>query len=128
FESGVTGWTTSAGGTTQSSNPTPWDGGSYFTPGSIQTGIAEQTVDLVGAGYTGTQLDSQDFVLSFGGRVRNITESSRIILTFLNGSSAAIGSPVTIDARNVSDRWELVGARRSIPVGTRSIRFRFEST
>src|SRR5207253_673770 len=67
-------------------------------------------------------------VLSFGGRVRNITESSRIILTFLNGSSSAIGSPVTIDARNVSDRWELLGARRTIPVGTRSIRFHFEST
>ena len=55
------------GGGTQGTNPTPFDGNSYFYSGNIAQGFAEQTVDLVAKGFTPTQLDSLDFALVFGG-------------------------------------------------------------
>ena len=48
-------------------------------------------------------------------------------MTFLNG----VGSVLTthpVVANNVDDRWELLGDRVSIPVGTRSIVYRFEAS
>ncbi len=132
FENSVNNWTVNTGGGTQSANPTPFDGSSYFYSGNIAQGFAEQTVDLVAKGFTPTQLDSQDFALVFGGRARSLNEAvedrGQITLTFLDGLGQQIGSTVgQAIASNATDRWELIGARKIIPQGTRAVKFRFQA-
>jgi Ca2+-binding RTX toxin-like protein len=127
FESGLTNWITTPGATTQGANPAPYHGAGYFFSGNVASGAAEQIVNLTAAGYTATQLDADDLSLVFGGRIRTVDDTGRIVLTFLNGASQAI-STVTVPITNQTARWELAGDRRPIPAGTRSVRFRFEAT
>src|SRR5262249_34497091 len=113
FESGLTNWTVNTSATTGSANPSPYVGNSYFAPGFNATGFAQQTIDLLAAGFTTAQLDSQDFVTVFGGRIRSLSEAvvdrGQILLTYQDGSGAAIGSALVVVAQNTTDRWELVG-------------------
>jgi parallel beta-helix repeat protein len=131
FESGATGWTVNPGGTTQSSSPSAFDGNSYFFSGAVASGFAQQTISLLSDGYTAAQLDAQDLDISFGGRIRSASETpadqGQIVLTFLDGSGDVIGTPTTLSASNVSDRWELVGGRVHVPQGARSVTYRFQS-
>ena len=131
FESGVSGWTVSVGGTTQSGNPVAFDGTSYFFAGSVASGFAQQTISLTAAGYTTTQLDAQDLNISFGGRIRSASETvpdqGELIITFLDGSGDTLGSPTTLFASNSSTRWELVSGSLHIPVGARSVTYRFQN-
>jgi hypothetical protein len=131
FESGLLGWTVNPGATTQSTGPVPFAGNNYFFAGTAPVGSATQTVDLVAAGFSASQLDAQNLVVVFGGRVRSASENppdkGQITLTFLDGSGNTLGQD-TVQATNVADRWELVGDRMLIPVGTRSVSFSFQST
>ncbi|MFI5378326.1 MAG: right-handed parallel beta-helix repeat-containing protein, partial [Tepidisphaerales bacterium] len=131
FESGVTSWIVNVGGGTQSANPAPFNGSNYFYSGAVGSGFAQQTISLTGAGFTAAQLDGQGLVAVFGGRVRSAAETpvdqGQIVFTFLNGSGVAIGAPDTVPASNASDRWELIGDRLHIPVGARSVTYRFQS-
>jgi type II secretory pathway component PulK len=72
----------------------------------------QQTVHLLAAGYSAAELDSQDLVAAFGGRVRSAVESLRdrgtLTLTFLDAGGDEIRH-VTIEASNTTDRWELIG-------------------
>jgi parallel beta-helix repeat protein len=132
FEGGTGNWTVNPGGTVGSNNPKAYQGTNYFTADSGATGFAEQTINLLTAGFTAAQLDSNDYAAVFGGRIRSLLEgvndTGQITLTFLDGSGNAIGVPALAVASNTSDRWELVGARKNIPAGTRSVKFRFEAT
>jgi parallel beta-helix repeat protein len=129
FESGTGGWTVNPGGTTQTSNPTPFDGSSYFYSGSVAAGYAYQTVSL---SSDAAAIDAGTMDVSFGGRIRsaleNLPDQGQLVLTFLDGSGNAIGSPIVVSASNTTNRWELVGARVHIPAGTRSVTYRFQST
>ncbi|HEV8608216.1 MAG TPA: right-handed parallel beta-helix repeat-containing protein, partial [Tepidisphaeraceae bacterium] len=132
FDGSVNNWTVNTGGGTQAANPTPFDGSSYFYAGAIAQGFAEQTVDLLAKGYTPAQLDSLDLALVFGGRVRSANEAvpdrGQITLTFLDGLGQQVGATVGLAlASNTTDRWELIGGRRIIPQGTRSVKYRFQS-
>ncbi len=132
FESGLNNWTANLNAGTKSSSPAPFAGSSYFYAGNIQQGFAEQTVNLLSAGFTTTQLDSQDLVLVFGGRVQSLSETTldqgQITVVFLDGTGTEIGVGGLGTAANVTDRWELIGGRLHLPVGTRSIKYRFEAT
>jgi len=129
FESGVTGWTTSLAATTRAANPDPFEGGEYFFAGNIAEGIAEQTLDLIAAGYLAGQLDSQDLMLVFGGRVRSAAglDTGQITVTFLDDVDAPIGDPIVVLAENEAYRWELIGDRVAIPAGARSVHYRFRA-
>ena len=132
FESSVTNWTVNLNAGTKSSNPSPFEGASYFYGGNIQQGFAEQTVNLLTAGFTAGDLDSQDLVVVFGGRIRSFNELPRdqgqITVTFLDGGNVEVGVGGLAVAQNVADRWELVGGRLHLPAGTRNLKFRFEGT
>jgi parallel beta-helix repeat protein len=133
FETGTGSWTVNVGGATQGAAPAPFafGGSQYFAPGAVATGFAEQTVDLVAAGYSAAQLDSQTLVAAFGARLRSGNEfppdDGRLLLTFLDASGNAVTAPTIITSADVSDRWELAGARVSVPAGARSVKFRFEA-
>lgn len=131
FESGTTGWTVSPEGTTRTGAHGAYDGTAYFFSGSTAQGRAAQTVDLVSAGFAAADLDSRDFVAVFSGRLRSSNEAlvdqGQISLIFLNQSGVEIGR-TTVAATNPIDRWELVGARATLPAGTRQIRYEFEGT
>ncbi len=129
FESGLTGWTALPSGSTQSANPAPWDGSSYFFAGPNAVVTLDQTVSLTASGYTAAQIDSDNLTLVFGGRVRSsandtIPASGSISLTFYDANGNVI-STITDNADNLTTRWELVGSRVTIPVEARTARFRF---
>jgi autotransporter-associated beta strand protein/parallel beta-helix repeat protein len=130
FESGITGWNTNPGAGTQGAVPSPFDGSKYFFAGATPDGFAEQTVDLVAAGFTAVQLDSQNVMAVFGGRMRSADEKPRdggiLTVTFLDQNGAEI-SHDTVQAQNAADRWELAGDHLHIPVGTRRVRYHFEA-
>ena len=128
FESGISGWTTNVQGSAGAPNATPFHGAAYFVPGNVATGLAEQTIDLEAAGHTPAELDSQNLVVVFGGRVRSKSESPIDTATMtieFRDSSGSILSQQTQSAANVSDRWDLVGDRLAIPVGSRHLTYRF---
>ena len=76
--------------------------------------MAQQTISLLTAGYTPAQLDSQNLVVVFGGRIRSKSETAidtaSIIIEFRN-SGGTLLTQQTSPAANVSDRWDLVGDR-----------------
>jgi hypothetical protein len=130
FENGVSGWTVNVGGTTQSGDPTAFDGNSYFYSGSVASGFAQQTINLT-ATNTAAQLDSQSLDLIFGGRIesgdKSTPDQGEIILTFLDANGNVIGTSTIDPASNQTTRWELVGSRVHIPVGARSVVYRFQN-
>ncbi|MDB5303583.1 MAG: hypothetical protein JWM97_1132, partial [Phycisphaerales bacterium] len=130
FDSGTNSWTVNTGGSTLSANPAAFDGSSYFYSGAVGAGFAEQTVSLT-PGFTPAQLDAQNLSVVFGGRIRSAPESpsdqGKLIFTFLNGVGNPIGAPDIVPATNATDRWELAGDRLHVPVGTRSVKYRFET-
>ncbi|HEY6565864.1 MAG TPA: right-handed parallel beta-helix repeat-containing protein, partial [Pirellulaceae bacterium] len=130
FESGTSGWMTNVLGTAGAPNAIPFQGAAYSVPGAVATGVAEQTINLLSAGFTAGQLDAQNLVAVFGGRIRSKAEApidtATISIEFRNGSGTIL-SQQTQNAANVSDRWDLVGDRLAIPVGTRQIKYHFES-
>jgi parallel beta-helix repeat protein len=130
FEQGLAGWSTNPTAAVQTAGPAPYEGSQYFAPGGTQVGFAQQTVDLVAAGFSASQLDSQTYYAVFSGRVRvtatNPVAQGLITLTFLDVNQKVIGTD-TVHATNVSDRWELVGDRTELHVGTRFLTYRFEA-
>jgi hypothetical protein len=127
FEAGTapTGWTTNATGTTLTTPLSAWDASRYFTTGATANGFAEQTVNLLSNGFTATQLDTADLAAAFGARVR-VAGATKVTLTFLNGSGAAIGAPAEFNGSADGARWELIGGRLMLPLGARSIKFRVD--
>src|SRR5262249_13823541 len=74
FASGVTGGTVSPGAGTGSANPAPFEGGAYFAGYAAAVGFATQTIDLIAAGFSAAEIDAQDLVAVFGGRVRSFDQ------------------------------------------------------
>ncbi|MCP3988946.1 MAG: hypothetical protein GY724_07720, partial [Actinomycetia bacterium] len=128
FESDLTGWTTNVGASLRSATPVAHSGSQYFFAGNVEEGFAEQSVDLLAAGYTAGDLDSGDLDLVFGGRAQSHLEtpldSGRIELRVLDGGGGLLVEKV-IQADNSTDRWALIGERFKLPVGARSVVFRF---
>lgn len=129
FESGLTSWNTNAGAAASNAVPGAFDGTSYFAAGAAVLGFAEQTIDLT-AQFSPSQLDSQDLVVVFGGRIRAAAETppdrGRLLLTFQDGAGQQLSQTIAT-ATNASGRWELVGDRITIPVGARRVVYRFET-
>ncbi|MEC9372655.1 MAG: right-handed parallel beta-helix repeat-containing protein, partial [Planctomycetota bacterium] len=134
FASGLAGWVASAGaGTT----PSAFNHGPAFTAGANLTGFAAQSLDLLALGFTEAELDSQDLVAIFGARFRTMFEIvpdlGAVTISFLTEPMGLIDpepellGEFTVNASGAADRWELVGDKVSIPVGTRFITIRFEA-
>ncbi|MCC7081093.1 MAG: right-handed parallel beta-helix repeat-containing protein [Burkholderiales bacterium] len=128
FETGLGGWTTNVGGATRNASPNAFEGSAYYAAGSIEEGHAEQVIDLLAEGYTAAELDLSDLEIVFSGRLRSSAEAAadrgKIRITFLSATATTLGE-VEAAALNESTRWELVGGRTGIPVGTRLIAYRF---
>ncbi|MFA5028107.1 MAG: right-handed parallel beta-helix repeat-containing protein, partial [Candidatus Methylomirabilota bacterium] len=126
FESGLTGWVTSAGASVKTASPAPYDGTGYFFAGAVQAGFASQAFTLADLGYTPAELDARDLEILFGGRIRTMAESpadrGEVQLIFRDGSGTTLATAAAQSTR-AADRWELVGQRADIPIGTRTIEF-----
>jgi hypothetical protein len=143
FEAGLAGWTTNPEAVTNNTWSTPYDAGHYFHGGPVAVASAEQTLGLLQAGFSAAQLDSKDYAVVFGGRIRAgierdedgnpalpddaVADEGTLTLSFLNAAGQALDAPTVLHALNTSDRWELVGARVQVPFGARSVRYRFEA-
>jgi parallel beta-helix repeat protein len=130
FEAATAGWTTNVQGTAGAPNFTPFHGAAYYVPGAVATGVAQQTVDLIAAGHSAAQLDSQNLVVVFGGRVRSRADApidTATITIEVRDAGGQILAAQTRGAANVADRWDLIGDRIAMPVGARQITYRFEA-
>ena len=143
FEAGLAGWTTNPEAVTNNTWSTPYDAGHYFHGGPVAVASAEQTLSLLQAGFSAAQLDSKDYAVVFGGRIRAgierdedgnpalpddaVADEGTLTLSFLNAAGQVLDAPTVLHALNTSDRWELVGARVQVPFGARSVRYRFEA-
>ncbi|MHA4750792.1 hypothetical protein ACX0FG_15805, partial [Enterococcus faecium] len=76
-ENGTTGWTVNLGGAVKTSAPAAYLGSQYFNAGNIEQGFAQQSINLLTAGFSITQIDSGLLDLAFGGRVRAAAEVPR---------------------------------------------------
>ncbi|MCC6629566.1 MAG: tandem-95 repeat protein, partial [Chloroflexi bacterium] len=130
FESGLDGWTVNAGAAIKTSAPAAYQGSQYFNAGSVEQGFAQQSINLLGVGYSVAEIDGGLLDFAFGGRVRSATEDPRdagaVSLIFLD----AIGQEIrrqAVDALNTDARWELVGDRVTAPVGARIAVLRFDA-
>ena len=131
FALGLSNWTVNPGATTGTPTSSSFDGSPYFVPGDVEVSNATQTIDLIAAGFSAAELDAQNLVAVFGGRIRAANESAtdqgQIQIVFLDGASVEIADDV-VEASNTTQRWELIGGRAALPVGTRQIRFEFTAT
>ena len=135
FESGLNGWQVTPGGSSpndfiKSATPAAFAGASYFFAGPNQTTLLSQSVDLTSS-YSTAQLDSRTLLAAFGVRVRAASEAvsdrGTLTVTFLDGAGNVIGQPFISQAKNDSERWELIGDHAVLPVGVRSIRYQFDA-
>lgn len=136
FENGLTDWDYSADAGTDSSE-SAFDGSLYFTSGSDATSYAQQTIDLVAAGYSTGQLDS-GMMLDFGGRMRTADgDVGSVTLTvydavgqeiFIPDLNGAMQIARVVEADGTITTWEGVRDRFRLPVGSRSVQIRFEGT
>ena len=113
------GWTTNVGAVGCSTEA--FTGACGYGPGLDPQGFAEQEIDLAAAGHTLADLDSEDLVVIFGGRVNSAKSQTidpgRLMLTFLDAAGQTIGAPVTAFAQGAGDRFELIGDRVTVPLG-----------
>ncbi|MEZ5299659.1 MAG: NosD domain-containing protein [Verrucomicrobiales bacterium] len=128
FESGLASWATNTAGAAIGSD---WDGALAFDSGTDRFGFAEQTVSLTASGFTAGEIDAEDLVAVFGGRVTVSADAEinaiYLTLTFLDGSGSPVGEATTIEALRTFLRWELVGGRVAVPAGARQATFRFDA-
>ncbi|MCB2043399.1 MAG: right-handed parallel beta-helix repeat-containing protein, partial [Rhodoferax sp.] len=130
FESGLAGWTVNAGSAVKTSAPAAYQGSQYFSAGSSEQGFAEQSINLLDAGFAAAEIDGGLLDLAFGGRVRSASEAPRdagtVSLVFLD----AVGQEIrrqAVKALNTDGRWELVGDRVTAPTGARFAVLRFDA-
>jgi|GEM_PF-641641 len=132
-ELALTGWT--AGG---ASNPAvdngsfdpgiqPRTGGSMFFGGAGASGTLSQTVSLVNVfGITTAQIDAGTATADVSFWEQSLAQApdddAQIVLTFLNASSASLGSVNTSEVDSPSS-WTNHSESFVIPAGTRSIRY-----
>jgi Ca2+-binding RTX toxin-like protein len=132
FENGLSSWTFTTGGTTGSS-PAAWDGSSVYLSGPASPTVVQQSIDLVGQGYSTATIDSGALQVAFGGRVQlqNALQSAQISLVFHSGSdsnSAQVGNTVVLAAGSDVGRWMRVFDTTYVPAGARSVQFLFQVT
>ncbi|HET6195809.1 MAG TPA: hypothetical protein VFE12_08650, partial [Acetobacteraceae bacterium] len=111
--------------------PGAFDGVDYYIAGNTAAGFVQQTVNLLTAGVSPTDIDAGAFDVYFGGYTRsaaaNPADHGSISITFLNGNNQNIGSQ-TVQSADTSDRWSLTSGRVTLPAGTRSLLFNFIAT
>lgn len=126
----ISGWTAAPSFTVRTSSPSPHEGGYYFSPGSGEFHEISQTIDLL-SHFTVEQLDSGDLFAHVGGYQisynQSPTDEGQILVYFQDGAYADLDSFVGPVMNNTSS-WELVEDGRYLPVGTRYIKYVFQST
>jgi Malectin domain/Right handed beta helix region/Periplasmic copper-binding protein (NosD) len=130
FESALTGWTVTSGGAATASGPSAWDGSSVFTSGPAGSAVAQQSIDLVAAGFSAGTIDSGSLQVAFGGRVEltNGSQQAQISLVFRDKDGNAIGTPVVVAAGTDVGRWQRLFDTVYIPTGARTAQYLFGVT
>ena len=130
FETGAVGWSFNTSGSVQTV-ANAWLDDQVFNTGVDKLSFASQTVDLLAAGFTPTELDSGSLSAIFGGRFRVDGDPDQvngfdITLTFLDGAGSPISS-VFSTALASGGRWVIAGDRLDLPNGTREILFSYNA-
>ena len=123
----MTGWTVTPGATTSSTALTPWLSTTEYESGTASTSVAQQTVNLLAAGYTATQLNSGSLQVAFGGEVALLGSSptAQISILFLDGGGNAIGNAIVVPAGTSVGSWMRVFDTVYVPTGARSVEYVF---
>ena len=128
FEAGLDSWSTNAEASVRTATPAPFDGAQYFFAGTVADGFAEQRVSVPAGAVA--DIDASDLELVFGGRIRSADETpvdrGRIEITFYAADGTTVLGTAVARSDNPTERWDLVGERVQVPVGTREVLYRFE--
>lgn len=127
----LSGWT--VGGT---SNPgvddgsfdgfTPHSGSFDFYGGNGVSGTLDQTVNLLTAGFTTTQIDSGSLSATFSFFEQSLnqgapSDSAGVSINFLDGGGNVLGTATSGEFYNVDGTWLPVSNTAAVVAGTRSI-------
>lgn len=128
FEEGLTGWATNPSASAGVATPDPFEADNYFVPGTDADAFAAQPVDV---SSFAADIDALDAVAIFGGRLRAepvaAPGSVTATILFRAGDATILGS-LDAEVEITEDRWALFGNRALVPIDTRTIEFRVEST
>lgn len=119
----IPGWTEIVGGawTQRFANPLAYEGEAYFFAGAVANATLRQIVDV---SSFAASIDASALQFNFSGRVRSFDQanpdSSRIVLTYLDGDSGVLATFDTGEIKNTA-AWQLVEDNRIAPVLTRTI-------
>ncbi|MEL6265107.1 MAG: LamG-like jellyroll fold domain-containing protein, partial [Pseudomonadota bacterium] len=130
FENTLTGWTTN-GAAVANAGPGPFEGAAVFNPGNAAVGFANQQVDLLAQGFTGTQIDAGTIRIAFGGRIfiadQQQQDEGSIRITFRDENQNALFSTEALRAVD-EDRWVFLSDQVAVPQNARFADFEFDAT
>jgi Ca2+-binding RTX toxin-like protein len=126
FESALSGWTYTVGGSTTSTALTPFESTSEFESGTAANPTLQQTVNL---SADATAIDAGSLQIAFGGMISLLSggATAQISVQFYNASDVQIGDSVIATAASVS-LWTRAFQTAYAPVGARSVQFLFSVT
>ncbi|MCD4663981.1 MAG: tandem-95 repeat protein [Bacteroidales bacterium] len=114
--------------TQRNSNPTPYEGSSYFFAGVASLAKLTQTIDV--SAYS-SAIDTNNLEFYFSGRVRSYLQTppdySRVELEFWDSSQSVLLDVYDSGLHNNTNNWVLIEDLRFAPVGTRFIKIRLTS-
>ena len=120
----TTGWTVQTGVlNVRTSNPAPFEGAGYFGFGNSATSLAYQDIDVSG---DSASIDNNQAMIAAGWRQAGFGDgdTGEVILDFLSAAGVSLGT-VASGLFTSSQVWtERSIAPTSLPVGTRTVRFK----
>lgn len=120
----TTGWTNETGaGGVRTASPAPYAGTYYFTGGAVATTIMRQRIDLVAAGWSTAELDSEALgarLTWWQMRYAADNDNGTMGVRFLDGTLATLGSEEYAPLAQPAT-WEQRTKSARMPVGTRYV-------
>ncbi len=131
FESGLTDWT-SVNATIRSgaTDPVAYDGSNYVYGAGTASFSVSQSIDLLGAGFTATDIDTNDLEINFGGWQSgwNSSDIGQISINLLDAGNTTILTTVFLTEFTSSQIWQEQSGITDLLSGTRYIEFEFNGT
>ena len=138
FESGLTDWQSSGDATIRVQDPLAYEGTNYvFGQSSVTVPLGTerfkvwQDIDLLGSGFTSTQIDTGNLDIVFGGWQSgwNAMDYGQISVRLLDASMVEIFGGLTSLAAFTSDHsWVEQSGITDLLVDTRFVRYEFTGT
>jgi len=127
FEAGLNNWMSSGGADIRTSDPTAYEGLNYVYGRSTSLFTIWQDVDLLGNGYSTSDIDSGMLTLQFGGWQSGWDtqkDNGQITIKLFDSAMSEIGS-TNLDSFFSNKVWEEQSGTTELVSGARYVRYQF---